>query len=204
MPRLYKFNEDREGFGTNLKRLMIEKGFTIESFSNKVGYDENTVKKWRSGQRIPSLKNLQDLSKILGVTVQELYLPNSIYEKQISEDFKKVIDGKFEIKPSDKILIDELTNYSNYFFQKMLFSYLNPRDVKTLRNLFKYFLLTDYAVDRLSITDKSDFDEFYAKVKRYLVEQYGKSLPYRIDNEMSKKILNDFNKFIALNIKEEM
>ncbi len=204
MPRLYKFNEDREGFGTNLKRLMIEKGFTIESFSKEIDYDENTVKKWRSGERIPSLENLKKISIILGVTVQELYLPNSIYEKQISEDFKKGIDGKLEIKPSDKILIDELTNYSNYLFQKMLFSYLNPRDVKTLRNLYKYFLLTDYAVDRLSITDKSDFDEFYAKVKRYLVEQYGKSLPYRIDNEMSKKILNDFNKFIALNIKEEM
>lgn len=204
MHRLYKFNEDKEGFGNNLKKLMKEKGYTVESFSKEIGYDENTIKKWRAGKRIPDLDRLKSIAKIFGITIQELYLPNSIYEGRISDDFQLVLDGKLLIKKSDDLLLEELISYSDYLFQKMLFSYLNPRDVKALRNIFMYFMVTDYAVDRLAIVDKTDFDEFRTKIKQNLIEQYGKGLPYRINDEISKQILKTFEKYIVLNMKEGM
>ena len=33
MHKIYRFNEDREGFGNKLKELMVANGYTIESLS---------------------------------------------------------------------------------------------------------------------------------------------------------------------------
>ncbi len=202
MTKIYKFNEDKKGFGSNLKNLMADKGYTVESFSNEIGYGENTIKKWRAGKRIPNLETLKIIANLFNITVHELYLPNSIYKYNISEDFTKVLDGRVCINTSNNALIEELKLYSNYLFQKMLFSYLNPRDCKEMIYIYKYFSLTEYSIAKLSIKDTNDFDEFYTKIKKYLIEQYGYELPYKIDNELSEQILNEFNKFIFLNIKE--
>ena len=136
----------------------------------------------RADKRIPDLDRLKSIAKIFGITIQELYLPNSIYKGRISDDFQLVLDGKLLIKKSDDLLLRELINYFDYLFQKMPFSYLNPRDVKALRNIFMYFMVTDYAVDRLAIVDKTDFDEFHTKIKQHLIEQYGKGLPYKVND----------------------
>ncbi len=201
MTKLYKFNEDRKGFGNNLKELMSDNGYTVESFSEEIGYEENTIKKWRAGKRIPDLDKLSDIAKLFGISVHKLYLPNSIYEYSHSDNFIKVLDGRLTINPSNLELVDELKKYSNYLFQKMLFSYLNLRDIKEIKYIYQYFNLTNYAIDKFSIIDTSDFDEFHSKIKKYLVDHYGIGLPYRIDNETSMQILTEFNKYIK--IKEE-
>ena len=34
MHKIYRFNEDREGFGNKLKELMVANGYTIDSLSS--------------------------------------------------------------------------------------------------------------------------------------------------------------------------
>ena len=84
MHKIYRFNEDRKGFGKKLKELMIANGYTVESLSYSL--DEgvltsvNTIKKWRSGERIPDIDTIHKLAKKFNVTMQELYMPNSFYD----------------------------------------------------------------------------------------------------------------------------
>ena len=55
MHDIYCFREDKKAFGRNLKSLMEAKKMTVEKLADKVGYGVNTINKWRSGERIPSI-----------------------------------------------------------------------------------------------------------------------------------------------------
>ncbi len=200
MPKIYRFNEDRDGFGHKLKELMKENGFTIEAFSERVGYDENTIKKWRSGERIPSIDNLRNIADLFGVSVQELYLPNSIFDGEINEDLRLVCEGRKELVNCDTNVIDNGFEYSIYLFQKMMFSFLSTNEDIALENLFRNFNITDYGRDKFLLSGDSDYQEIKVNLKKYITNQYGFSLPYKIDETSSKKIYKEFIKCIEFKL----
>lgn len=196
MLKIYRFNEDREGFGLKLKELMKENGFTIETFSERVGYDENTIKKWRSGERIPSIYTLKNMADLFGISVQELYLPNSIFDGEINEDLKLVSEGRKELVNCDIKTVENGIKYSIYLFQKMMFSFLSMNENTALENLFSNFKITNYGRDKLLLTEESGYQEFKKNFTKYISNQYGLNLPYKIDEENSKKIYKEFTKCI--------
>ena len=198
MRKIYIFNEDRKGFGQNLKLLMKKNGYTVEKLADELGYDINTVKKWRSGSRVPSLETLLKIASLFGVSVQRLYLPNSIFEKPISDCLSQIIDGRVSLSECDNRAIDELHHYCDYLFQKMLFSYLTINDKKTMTNLFVYYDLTKYGLDKLELSDcYYDFETFLLKTKEYVIKQYGVSFPYKVDSNKSAALLKEFDKWIT-------
>ncbi len=48
-------------------------GFTNRDLAAKIGKDESTVSLWMSGNRTPRVKNLEQLAKLMGVEMSELW-----------------------------------------------------------------------------------------------------------------------------------
>ena len=202
MHKIYKFNEDREGFGNKLKELMVANGYTIDSLSSDL--DENvltsinTIKKWRSGERIPDIDTIHKLAQKFNVTMQELYMPNSVYDNPLSDEMSELLGRRITIKKLTQDGIEELKKYSEFLFQKLLFSFLSFKERGYLNVIYDSYELTPYGKDKLGIEDDLSFVNFYQKVKEYIKREYGESLPYKIDYKQSKSIYQDFEKMIIL------
>lgn len=202
MHKIYRFNEDREGFGNKLKELMVANGYTIDSLSSDL--DENvltsinTIKKWRSGERIPDIDTIHKLAKKFNVSMQELYMPNSVYDNPLSEEMSELLGRRITIKQLALNGIEELKMYSEFLFQKLLFSFLSFKERGHLNVIYDSYELTPYGKNKLGIEDDLSFVNFYQKVKEYIKREYGESLPYKIDYKQSKSIYQDFEKMIIL------
>ena len=202
MHKIYGFNEDRESFGKKLKELMVANGYTIDSLSSDL--DENvltsinTIKKWRSGERIPDIDTIHKLAKKFNVSMQELYMPNSVYDCPLSEEINELLGRRITIKQLTQNGIEELKMYSEFLFQKLLFSFLSFKERGHLNVIYDSYELTAYGKDKLGIEDDFSFVNFYQKVKEYIKREYGESLPYKIDYKQSKSIYQDFEKMISL------
>lgn len=202
MHKIYRFNEDREGFGNKLKELMVANGYTIDLLSSDL--DENvltsinTIKKWRSGERIPDIDTIHKLAKKFNVSMQELYMPNSVYDNPLSEEMNELLGRRITIKQLTQNGIEELEMYSEFLFQKLLFSFLSFKERGHLNVIYDSYELTLYGKDKLGIDDDLSFVNFFQKVKEYIKREHGESLPYKIDYKQSKSIYQDFEKMIIL------
>lgn len=81
-----------------LGELIEESGCTDKEISKLMGLSVQSVNKWRHGYSFPDIENLYTLSKILGVCVDDIFVPenglleelsgncrqNNIYGKKIS------------------------------------------------------------------------------------------------------------------------
>ena len=202
MHKIYRFNEDREGFGNKLKELMVANGYTIDSLSSDLDEDAltsiNTIKKWRSGERIPDIDTIHKLAQKFNVSMQELYMPNSVYNNPLSDEMSKLLGRRITIKQLTQDGIEELKKYSEFLFQKLLFSFLSFKERGYLNVIYDSYELTPYGKDKLGIEDDLSFVNFFQKVKEYIKREYGESLPYKIDYKQSKSIYQDFEKMIIL------
>lgn len=196
MHKIYRFNEDREGFGKKLKELMVNNGYTIESLADEMLISENTIKKWRSGERVPDIDTIQKLASMFETTMHQLYMPNSIYSNSFSEELISMLNKRNTIDDVSVECAKEVLLYSEYLFQKLLFSFLSFKEKGHLEVLFDCFVLTKYGEDKLSIEAPYSFDVFYFKTKEYIIREYGKSLPFKIDYKLSESIYEDFEKMI--------
>ena len=204
MHDIYCFREDKKEFGKNLKSLMEDRKMTVEELADKVGYGVNTINKWRSGERIPSLDTMKSLATIFKTTIQKLYLPNSYYKKELSPEFIDFINEKLEIGQTDYHLLLELVDYNRYLAQKMMFSFLSPKEKRDYKSIFRYYILTPYGVEKLNLKEMT-FEEFHDNFRAYIKQQYGASLPYKIRLEDSMMLINELNKIIKIKyVKEDV
>ena len=58
--------------GKRIAQLRREKGLTQEELANRMGVSPQAVSKWENDQTCPDISALPGLSKLLGVTVDEL------------------------------------------------------------------------------------------------------------------------------------
>ena len=202
MHKIYRFNEDREGFGNKLKELMVANGYTIDSLSSDLDEDAltsiNTIKKWRSGERIPDIDTIHKLAQKFNVSMQELYMPNSVFDNPLSDEMSELLGRRITIKQLTQDGIEELKKFSEFLFQKLLFSFLSFKERGYLNVIYDSYELTPYGKDKLGIEDDLSFVNFFQKVKEYIKREYGESLPYKIDYKQSKSIYQDFEKMIIL------
>lgn len=63
-------------FSKNLKFYMNKKNITAQIIADKLGITRGTITHWSNGIRTPSPENIIDLSKILKVSVSELFGEN--------------------------------------------------------------------------------------------------------------------------------
>lgn len=58
--------------GSFLKNLRVSLGFSQQDVGDKLGVSQSAVSAWERNNKLPSMQNLIDLSKIYGVSVEEL------------------------------------------------------------------------------------------------------------------------------------
>ena len=89
---------DQEKIGRLIANLRKEKGMTQRELGEKVGVGFKAVSKWERGVTIPDISIINDLSKILGITSDELLngelseesktaFSNTKYTKRINKKF---------------------------------------------------------------------------------------------------------------------
>ena len=153
MHKIYRFNEDREGLGNKLKELMVANGYTIDSLSSDLDEDAltsiNTIKKWRSGERIPDIDTIHKLAQKFNVSMQELYMPNSVYDNPLSDEMSELLGRRITIKQLTQDGIEELKKFSEFLFQKLLFSFLSFKERGYLNVIYDSYELTPYGKDKL-------------------------------------------------------
>lgn len=64
---------DSKTFGSNLRRLRQEKGYTQEKLAETLGVAAQSVSRWECGNTLPDVTMLPALAKVYGVTVDDLY-----------------------------------------------------------------------------------------------------------------------------------
>lgn len=58
-------------FGDNLRDILIEQGYTQKDLAEAIGVTEATISRYIRKQRIPTIKNLINMSMELGIDLEE-------------------------------------------------------------------------------------------------------------------------------------
>ena len=85
-------------FNKKLQELRKQKGFTQEELGNLLYVSRTTVSKWESGRGYPNLDSLKEISKIFGVSIDQLLDGNellTIAEHDKKQNKNKVLDLVF-------------------------------------------------------------------------------------------------------------
>ena len=68
----FDYDEILDRVAWNLRSLRYSSGMTLEEVAKEIGCGRSNVLTWESGYVIPSTKNLYILSRIYGVTMDDL------------------------------------------------------------------------------------------------------------------------------------
>lgn len=80
---------DQVKIGKFIAEKRKEKKLTQEQLAEQLNISKNAVSKWERGLNLPDVSIMQDLCKILGITLNELF----IGEKIVDEKYKEVADN---------------------------------------------------------------------------------------------------------------
>ena len=108
---------DQEKIGKLISMLRKDKGWTQDELGSKLGISGKSVSKWERGINIPNVSILNDLSNVLGITIDDL-LKGSNSCKKFCKFNKKIF------------LIFSLFGIVSFIFIQNLFS-------KQMYNLFR-------------------------------------------------------------------
>ena len=157
-------------FNEKLKMLRKGKGLTQEDLAEKINVSRQAITKWESGEGIPDIENLKQISVLFDVTIDELVKENfdvridnskNIYVKELVIDHSK----DFDIKISK---IDELTILNNSE-EKVKIEILSNTDI----NLEDAFIIKlDELYNKLDINVKEKINVDNVTINLYLPEKY--------------------------------
>ena len=65
--------------GLNIKKYREEKGLTQEELANEIGKATITIRKYESGDILPSINNVYEIAKVLGITTIDIIGDVDVY-----------------------------------------------------------------------------------------------------------------------------
>lgn len=80
---------DKKAVGRRIKQIRMNKGYTLEAFGKLFGAKKSNVHSWEKGDYLPNKDRLYNISKIAGITVNELLYGN--IEKDVEEVYQALI-----------------------------------------------------------------------------------------------------------------
>ena len=72
---------DQIKIGKFIQEKRKEKRLTQSELAEKINVSDRAVSKWENGNCIPDVSNIQELCKILNITINDLFSGNVIYMK---------------------------------------------------------------------------------------------------------------------------
>jgi len=80
---------DKKAVGRRIKQIRMNKGYTLEAFGKLFGAKKGNVHRWEKGDYLPNKDRLYNISKMAGITVNELLYGN--IEKDVEELYQRLI-----------------------------------------------------------------------------------------------------------------
>lgn len=102
----------------NLKQILKEKNISQKEIAICCGVSQPTVSEWVSGRKTPSVENLTKLSKILGVSMNQITgIDDSVKKTVVTEDDIKValFGGSGEVTDE---MWEEVKNFAEFVRNK--------------------------------------------------------------------------------------
>ncbi|MGM9875592.1 MAG: helix-turn-helix domain-containing protein [Bacilli bacterium] len=180
-------------FGEKLKEIRKRFGLTQEKLSGLINVSRQAITKWENDEGLPDITNLQELSKLFGVTIDYLLdkdnnLPALTLRKELDKD-------KYKSKLS---MYDEVLK--EYFDESYeIYNLSRSKKMSVVENLIDTFIVPEIGpvstADALSDLSpyylvKKDNLKFLVNIKNYILEII--ELP---NNTSDKKIIYNRNIF---------
>ena len=180
-------------FGEKLKEIRKRFGLTQEKLSGLINVSRQAITKWENDEGLPDITNLQELSKIFGITIDYLLdkdnnLPALTLRKELDKD-------KYKSKLS---MYDEVLK--EYFDESYeIYNLSRSKKMNIVENLIDTFIVPEIGpvstADALSDLSpyylvKKDNLKFLVNIKNYILEII--ELP---NNTSDKKIIYNRNIF---------
>jgi excisionase family DNA binding protein len=96
-----------------LEMLIMENGYTIAEFANRLNVDRSTVTRWISQGRIPRKELRQKVARLLKTSRSEIWPSDSKEDSNLSNLMSSVTQGS-EIQWSDGVLSSQMKLATNY------------------------------------------------------------------------------------------
>ena len=180
-------------FGEKLKEIRKRFGLTQEKLSGLIHVSRQAITKWENDEGLPDITNLQELSKIFGITIDYLLdkdnnLPGLTLRKELDKDKYK----------SKLTMYDEVLK--EYFDESYeIYNLSRSKKMSVVENLIDTFIVPEIGpvstADALSDLSpyylvKKDNLKFLVNIKNYILEII--ELP---NNTSDKKIIYNRNIF---------
>ena len=158
-------------FNEKLKMLRKENGLTQEELAEKLMVSRQAITKWESGDGIPDIENLKQISIVFGTTIDEL----------VKEDKNITIESKEQYKHVEELEIDHTKHFDINVCKVNEFNIMpNAEEIVKLEllsneeeNLEEDFKVKfDDLYNKLDIDVKTKKQVEDIKVNLYLPEKY--------------------------------
>ncbi len=113
---------NQEKIGKFISNQRKENGLTQEQLAEKLGISKNAISKWERGLNLPDVSIMQDLCKILNITLNELF----IGEKISDEKYKEIADNNLlnALENSSFTLKEKITFYKRKWKKEHISSFI--------------------------------------------------------------------------------
>jgi len=102
---------DQEKIGKFICAMRKQQGMTQEQLGERLGVTNKTVSRWETGKYMPDIDKLQELSAILGISINELL------------SGERIEDATIFAKKADENLVAVLSNDSTFGLQDRIAYY---------------------------------------------------------------------------------
>ncbi len=76
--------------GNVIKELRIKNNMTQKDLASELGVSDKTISKWETQKGLPDIGMIEDLAKVLKVSITELFTGNVISNENLSANMRKV------------------------------------------------------------------------------------------------------------------
>ena len=180
---------DTEKIGNYIKEKRKLKKLTQNELAIKLNITDRAVSKWERGNGCPDVSLLEDLSKILGVSIVEILNGEDL----IDEPKNKHLINSINYSKENYIL--KIKNNINVILTTII---LFVSLILIIFNIGNYNKLNKkYKVEEYSIIDKVNYDKYYNIIinnqGKYNNEEYKKIINYINDSkQIIDKLYNDY------------
>lgn len=162
---------DKIAVGQRIRQIRINGGYTYDKFGDFFGASRGNIQAWEYGKALPNKERLAKISKIAGITVNEL-LYGSVDEFLESNDFEFVKNSKYPFfalrsYKITKICIEYINNHNSESEEK-----ITVNDIVKIQQVF-YQVLEDEVNEMLSNYEKlKDLLRNKPKNSKEIIEAY--------------------------------
>lgn len=156
----------KKQIGANIASYRKRSSMTQAGLADKLNYSDKAVSKWERGESVPDVVTLVELSKLFGVTVDDLVVdPNELPENpgKIERVMERAVEKTLKRK-ADKPAILKLSSLVVWFVALLLVVLLSFFDVKGTWVAFVYAIPADAVVQLCLRSAWKDF-----RWNRYLI-----------------------------------